>query len=144
MIELRTGTVRILSPEVIGVRLKNTGDEMTVDDYSEMLDLFKKMTDGKPFATIIDGRDAFINFSPAVRHMNATHHYVVRFKMAEAVLTSSLPLRLTVNLYNAFNKPIVPTKVFPDETPAMIWLEERIARFDIEERKRFQGKGFLI
>lgn len=144
MMELRTSTVQFLSTDVIGVRLKNTGDEMTVDDYTEMLDLFMKMTGGKPFATLIDGRDAFINFSPAVRHMNATDIFVVKFKMAEAVITNSLPLKLTVNLYNAFNRPIVPTKVFSDEISATLWLEQRITGFDLEERKLRQSRAFVI
>jgi hypothetical protein len=45
------------------------------------------------------------------------------YSSAEAIIVKSLPQRLIGNFYMKFNKPGRPTKLFPNEAEAVIWLK---------------------
>ncbi|MCE3228882.1 MAG: hypothetical protein K0S32_3433 [Bacteroidetes bacterium] len=58
--------------------------------------------------------------SPEARkYVSANKHHFFR---ASAVITKSLPIRLTVNFFNAFYKNSVPLKMFETEATAREWL----------------------
>lgn len=63
---------------------------------------------------------------PEVRAFAADAHY--QFRLADALLTDSLSMKLVANSYIKFNKPQVPTKMFTDKAEAVRWLRTFLDR----------------
>jgi hypothetical protein len=144
MKELTAAFVEVRPGDLLFTQLKNTGLEMTGDEYMEVLDFAMKHIGEKPYCSLVDARDIHMNFSSKARHLNATHPFILKNKIAEAVISSSLAMKLIVNIYGAFNKPKVPTKIFKDEKSALEWLEEQRMTFKPRNGENGSTKGLTI
>jgi len=55
------------------------------------------------------------------------------YAIAEAYVITSLSQKILAQFYLNFNKPARPTKMFSEETPAVIWLTDQIRKYNQEK-----------
>lgn len=65
-----------------------------------------------------------LSSSTAARQIYADAEYIQKYRMADAFLVKSLPVRLIANFFINVTKPKVNTRLFTDESSAVKWLEE--------------------
>jgi hypothetical protein len=99
--------------------------EIDLSDVKEIYNTGITLSGGKPYCAL-----AHLNNSPAstpeARAFGATEAYA-KFRLADALLTDSLSMKLIANSYIKFNKPVVPTKMFTTEREAIEWLKTFLA-----------------
>lgn len=97
--------------------------EITYDDVIEQRKIAAELTGDKPHVVLaIAGRRT--SATKEAREYSSSH--VPKGRLAEAILIKSLPVRLMGKFFINFHKPSVPTKMFEDESEAMIWLNQRL------------------
>jgi hypothetical protein len=98
-------------------------DDMEIDliDVKEIYDKGLEMANGKSYCALADVRNS-PESTPEARAFGATLGYS-KYRLADAILTTSVAMKLIVNSYIKFNKPKVPTKMFVTESEAIKWLK---------------------
>ena len=98
-------------------------DEITLEDVIEQRKIAHDLTLGKPHVVLaIIGRRT--SATKEAREYSSSN--IPEGRIAEAILIKSLPVRLMANFYININKPKVATKLFDNETEAIIWLNQRL------------------
>ena len=64
-----------------------------------------------------------LSSSSEARDIYAKDEYILKYRIADAFLVKSLPVRLIANFFIKVTKPKVNTKLFTDEAHAVSWLE---------------------
>jgi len=124
MKEIKVAFLEFRPPDILYVRMKNLGEELGVPDYLELLEEAKKTMGLKKHFLMLDMKGIHVNFGPEVRAMKANDAYLQAYRIGEAFLIDSLPMRLMANVFIAVNKPKVPTRYFQDEASAMRWIDQ--------------------
>ena len=98
-------------------------EDMEIDlvDVKEIYDKGIEMADEKPYCALADVRNN-PSSTPEARAFGATNSYS-KYRLADAILTDSLVMKLIANSYIKFNKPKAPTKMFVTEKEAVTWLK---------------------
>ena len=65
-----------------------------------------------------------LSSSTEARQIYADAEYIQNYRIADAFLVRSLPVRLIANFFINVTKPKVKTKLFTDESASVKWLEE--------------------
>ena len=97
------------------------GAEIEADDANEMGKILRELSNGKPFAVLLNAMSSFY-ISPDANKIIASK----KDRIAAAIVTKSLANRIIGNFFIKFNKPATPTKLFSEETEAMEWLEQLV------------------
>ncbi len=97
--------------------------EITKEDVVEQRKIASELTGDKPHVVLaIAGRRT----SATKEAREYSSNNIPQGRMAEAILIKSLPVRLMGKFFINFHKPSVPTKMFENESEAMLWLNQRL------------------
>lgn len=93
-----------------------------VAEMREMLiDVNEFMGPVKHYAVVDFGGN--VSSSTEARQIYADAEYIQKYRIADAFLVKSLPVRLIANFFINVTKPKVNTRLFTDEESAIKWLE---------------------
>ncbi len=93
-----------------------------VAEINEMLQYVQEFMGPKKHYAVIDF-GGNLTSSTEARQIYADAEYILNYRMADAFLVKSLPVRLIANFFINVTKPKVKTKLFTDENAAILWLE---------------------
>lgn len=93
-------------------------------DAEEAIQAINTITNGKKYYLLTETGDNFTATAEARNYMakNIGSTSII----ANAIYLKSLPIRIIINVYVKFDKPVIPTKVFNTEQAAIQWLNEQI------------------
>ncbi|MDZ4752603.1 MAG: hypothetical protein SGI87_13380 [Flavobacteriales bacterium] len=89
-------------------------------DYVKII---RELSHGIPRAFLLDTRDTFSNHTSEARQYMGRNAEALEFRIADAILVNSLPLRIVGNFYMKFDTPLHPVQIFKQEADAITWLE---------------------
>ncbi len=101
----------------------NEGFEFDVETITSLMERCIDISKGERFCMLVDAK-RFIKATPEARAHAAKAGYN-RFIISRAIVTDSLPIKISANFFIRFNKPVVPTRVFTSEKVALDWLEKK-------------------
>jgi hypothetical protein len=88
-----------------------------LNDAVELIEKIKELSDGEKLCLLVIYADDNL-FSKETRAFIAKHKYT----KADALVGSSLAIKIAGNFYLKMNKPVRPTKLFNDVESAVEWL----------------------
>lgn len=104
---------------VLFVKMKD-GVSLGQEEMEELLQQAVKLTAPDKYFAIIDTTSPY-DSTPESRNFYAESDYS-KYRYADAFIVNSLPMRLLVNFFIAFNKPKIPSKMFNNEESAINWI----------------------
>lgn len=108
---------------LINIRILH-GKDINPDALREVFRVMNDLSRGEDYAAIIDARDVEIGYIyPETFQLNSLNSETPN-KKAEAYIANGLPIRLIVNFYLRFYKPVIPVKLFNDPAEAKEWLRK--------------------
>ena len=113
------------------------GADITLENIKKNFDIYKELLGDKKALLLIDSRARF-NYSKAARIYTASNQNGLN-RVAVAHVVSSFANRWIISVYIRFNKPVVPTRMFPSEQKALNWLKTFFVlpgdKFDRKKKK---------
>lgn len=98
-------------------------------DAEEAIQAINTLSKGKKYYLLTETGDNFTATAEARNYM--ANNIGSTNSVANAIYLKSLPIRLIINVYVKFDKPVVPTKVFNSEQAALQWLNELIVKDNV-------------
>ena len=98
--------------------------EVELEDAIEIDDISYDLVEGKPFVTLVDGRNVRSNISHEARDFFANDEKITKIRKAQAIVVNNLHTKLLANFYMKFYKPENPVKIFSDYDKAEKWVKE--------------------
>jgi hypothetical protein len=100
----------------------NEGAELDLEEAMACFDVYRQLgCRENKVLQLMDGRGG-LSATPEARDYAAEHGK--EYFIASAIVSSSLPVRIIVNFFNAFYKHEVPFKMFSTEEEALRWLRK--------------------
>ncbi len=123
VIEHKTATITLDDSGIVWFKFKTDTvvDLKAVHDYVQIIE---ELCEGIPKPFILDARDIFANFAPDARKYMGTNSRALKFRLADAVLLNSLPIKLIAKIYMTVDTPRHPVKAFTKEEDAFKWLAQ--------------------
>lgn len=118
-IRLKKTTVTLRSDGILHIHI-NGGKNMDLNDAVETLEAMMQIGKGKKYPVLIDAGE-FASVDKEVRIFAASKEANL-YTLADAIAYHSFAQKLIGKFYVANNKPVVPTRVFPDIEEAVEWL----------------------
>lgn len=119
-IEHRIGTV-LLEGEIYRLNIREDA-EIELQDAVDLITIGTELTQNLHVVALVDASNVF-SITAEARKYFAENTEKQQFA-AVAIITNSLAQRLLVNFYININRPNVPTKMFANETDALVWLQK--------------------
>lgn len=127
-IELEKAHLYLIEEGYTLLRAKNNVD-FELEDAMEIDVLTFDLVEGKPFVTLVDGRNVRSNMSHEARQHFATNKKITSIRKAQAIVVNNLHTKLLANFYMNFYKPENPVKVFKDFEEAEKWVRKLRAEY---------------
>jgi len=105
--------------EILFVKMKE-GINLGQIEMEELLKQAIVFTAPNKYFAIVDTTSPY-DSTPESRNFYAESDYS-KYRYADAFIVNSLPMRLLVNFFIAFNKPKIPSKMFNNEESAINWI----------------------
>lgn len=86
---------------------------------------------------LMDIRGDCLNMSNEAKQLAANHKELNECRIAEAILTDSLAIRIAANFYFKLFRPPIPMKLFSKEKKAIEWLSQ----FPVSENQCSQAQS---
>jgi hypothetical protein len=118
-IELRASTVTLRADGIMHFDLKAV-DEFTVEDVKEILAAVKEIGNGKKFRNLVTVPQ-YVPIHKDARALSAKEEGNL-YTIADAMVVNTTAMKLVLNIYMAFDKPIRPTRSFTTKEAAIEWL----------------------
>jgi hypothetical protein len=96
------------------------GVQITVDNLKEDMSVNKELTGGKKICVLYDARPNFL-ITVQAREFLQTEAFNAD-RLATAVITNKLGVRIMVNFMTRVKKTVTPLRVFSNEEKALKWL----------------------
>lgn len=98
--------------------------DITIDvaEINEMIDYVKEFVGSKKHFAVIDFGES-VNSSNESRKVYAESNYLLEFRLADAFIVRSLPIKLVANFFIRVTQPSIKTKSFTSEAAAKEWIE---------------------
>ena len=109
----------IFEDEILFVKMKDKVN-LGKAEMEELLKQAIELTAPNKYFAIIDTRETYDTTLEA-RNYYAESDYS-KYRYADAFIVNSLPMRLLVNFFIAFNKPKIPSKMFNTKESAYEWI----------------------
>lgn len=93
-----------------------------VAEIKEMLVYVQEFMGPKQHYAVVDFGGS-LSSSTEARQIYADSEYIQKYRIADAFLVKSLPVRLIANFFINVTKPKVNTRLFTEEDKAVKWLE---------------------
>jgi hypothetical protein len=119
-IELRASTITLRDDGIMHFDLKAV-DEFTVNDVREILEAVKKIGGGRRFPNLVTVPQ-YVAIHKDARALSAKEEGNI-YTLADAMVVNTTAMKLVLNLYLAFDKPIRPTRSFTSKEAAIEWLK---------------------
>ena len=101
------------------------GSETTGEDALEIIEIEKKLIQGKKRPVFVDNRGVKSITREGREHLSGEEYS--KISLAVAALVESPVSKVIMNIYMSLNKPIFPTRVFTSQDEAIAWLQEFIS-----------------
>ena len=111
--------VKLRSDGILQFDVKNV-DEITAEDIKTIDKAAEEIASGKKYPQLVMFK-YFLNINSEAREYASTKESNKTNK-ASAFVVNNIALKLVGNVYIAFNKPVVPTRLFDTEEKAVEWL----------------------
>lgn len=105
--------------EVLFVKMKE-GVNLGQVEMEELLKQAVEFTAPNKYFAVVDTTASYDTTLEA-RNFYAESEYS-KYRYADAFIVNSLPMRLLVNFFIAFNKPKIPSKMFNNKESALNWI----------------------
>lgn len=119
-IKTRTAEISLIEPRIVRVKF-DEGIQIDAPDIFENIEASLKLTSGKRHAAVLDARSN-VSITDEAMKFGASQK-ALEHRIATALLTRSLSVRLFGNLFNNFFRPKIQNKIFSDEKDALKWLK---------------------
>lgn len=93
-----------------------------VSEMKEMLRYVEEFVGPKRHYAVVDF-GGNLTSSTEARQIYAEAEYILKYRIADAFLVTSLPVRLIANFFIKVTRPKVNTRLFTEEDKAVKWLE---------------------
>ena len=93
-----------------------------VPEMKEMLRYVEEFVGPKKHYAVVDF-GGNLTSSTEARQIYAEAEYILKYRIADAFLVTSLPVRLIANFFIKVTRPKVNTRLFTEEDKAVKWLE---------------------
>ena len=100
-----------------------SGYEFDVEDAEYIVDWMFKLGGGKRFKTLVVVEEGVLPTPEAQIYSSSEEGS--KYKSAEAFVVKTIAQRLIGNFIVRFHKPQLPTKVFNEAEPALVWLNNQ-------------------
>ncbi|HTF02478.1 MAG TPA: hypothetical protein VK826_00570 [Bacteroidia bacterium] len=104
--------------------------ELTADDVRVHHEIGQTLTGGVPHCALFRGS---ANSSATKDAMKYSAYNIPPGRKAEAILVTSLAIRLIGNFFVRFYKPNIPIKLFDNEADALNWLQVQLEAHTIDK-----------
>ena len=110
--------------EVKNILFYRVKQDQVVDiaEIKEMLVYVQEFMGSKSHYAVVDFGGS-LSSSTEARQIYADSEYIQKYRIADAFLVKSLPVRLIANFFINVTKPKVNTRLFTEEDKAVKWLE---------------------
>ena len=110
--------------EVKNILFYRVKQDQVVDvaEIKEMLVYVQEFMGPKQHYAVVDFGGS-LSSSTEARQIYADSEYIQKYRIADAFLVKSLPVRLIANFFINVTKPKVNTRLFTEEDKAVKWLE---------------------
>lgn len=122
-IETPVCTIHIDDYGIVHTRFRH-GAQVDIEELKVIEQALFQITENKPFKTIMDLRNKFVNFDVEARSYAAKGD-ITKNITAQVFLVNTLPMKMITNFFLRFDSPKYPTRAFQDEEKAILWLESK-------------------
>ncbi|MFL5762471.1 MAG: hypothetical protein ACJ77K_00935 [Bacteroidia bacterium] len=119
-VELRASTVSLREDGIMHFDLKAV-DEFGVNDVRDILRTVESIGGGKKFCNLVTVNQ-YVAIHKDARALSAKEEGNL-YTIADAMIVNTTAMKLVLNIYMAFDKPIRPTRSFTSESDAIAWLK---------------------
>ena len=116
------GTLEYLENDNILFYRVKQGIEIDIYEITEMIKYVEEFMGNKKHYAVVDFGSNVMSTTEA-RKVYADSKYIQTYRIADAFLVKSLPLRLVANFFINITKPKVVTQLFTNEESAIKWLK---------------------
>lgn len=110
-------------------RFKSTKNEFNYEEYLHVIEGVKSVLGDQHFLSMADIRHAFFTMDKEAQKLAANHKWMKKFKIAEAVITDSLAIKIALDFYLKVFRPKPVTRGFSNEEDAILWLHKEWKKF---------------
>jgi hypothetical protein len=100
----------------------HAGIFLDVEEMKKMLESAVTFTEYNQYYAIIDTTNDSDSTKDAREYYS--NNEFNKYRLADAFIVKSLPLRMVINFFIRMNKPKVPTKMFTTKEQAIDWISE--------------------
>ncbi|MEO7734103.1 MAG: hypothetical protein ABIY55_24280 [Kofleriaceae bacterium] len=123
-IELRAQTVWLDAEGIVRVELKPGADVTLADAHAVVTAIGLQCARGR--------RPALIDFTGLRGMERAARNYfagpqTAKYQTVAALVVTSPLARAVGNFFMGLNRPMIPTRMFPDTASALVWLRTQVA-----------------
>lgn len=119
-INLEKATVSLLDEGIIHVHIK-PACEIELSDAVYIVEAMGKLGNGKKHPVLIDA-GSFSSIDKEARIFSAAAESNI-YTIADAIAYYNLAQKLLADFYMKYNKPVIPTRTFPNKEEAIEWLK---------------------
>lgn len=120
----RIAKIALMEGGIIYIRHKHIKEFPSFEEIKELVHTTLKLANNNKFILVTDFRDMFQNWSSESKEYVANHTELNKLKIAQAILVNTLPVKLLINTFMAFNKPKGEIKVFDNFEKVETWIKE--------------------
>ncbi len=111
--------MKLLNEGIIHIHFK-AGSNVELSDALLIIEAMGKLGGGKKYPVLIDAGE-FCSVDKEVRILSASAESNI-YTIADAIAYTNFAQKLLADFYVKYDKPKIPTMVFPDKAQAIIWL----------------------
>ncbi|MDQ3048013.1 MAG: hypothetical protein M3R27_10725 [Bacteroidota bacterium] len=120
-VDLRSSIVTLRSDGIMHFDIKAV-EEFTETDVKDILRTVKEIGHGSRFLNLVTF-PAFVTISKEARALSASNEGN-EYTIADAMVVTSTAIKLVMNFYISFDKPVRPTRAFNTQDKAVEWLKK--------------------
>lgn len=98
---------------------------MTLEVMKEFNEYGLELVNRKPFYTVVDLRNMYGSITNEAKEFAAKNKELNDLRICESLLVNSLPIKILVDGYLKFNRPVSPTKVFSKIESCSMWMQTK-------------------
>jgi len=122
-IKMKKSIVKRLDDRIIEIDYISDNN-FELEDAIEANNAYFKLSEGKPFVSLIDVRGKVGNITNEARKHYANDEKTKIIRLAEGIVINSLAARIVAKFYIRIDKPNNPVKIFSNRDEAIKWLHQ--------------------
>jgi hypothetical protein len=122
MFDSKKITLKLIETQIIKMTMVD-GIDLDENDAKEAIFEAVRLAGGKKYTVLLDA-----NVTGDISHKARDEFAKSKYRLAVAIVTSSLANKLLGNFFIKFHKPLSSSRIFSDEPSAIEWLRTIIAK----------------